>query len=283
MAYNESMKDALIFTLTVIIGLHAFVYAVEAHLPELAPLEVSFGVDEVSEDVIETQTKVPILMYHYVRDVDINQDQIGWNLSVSPELFEQQLQYLDEQEYVTIHLSDLLDGTVPDNAVVLTFDDGLSDFYTEAMPLLQKYNMTASNSIISGMIGDGNHMTVEEIWDVIDSGIEITAHTVTHPNLVNLRKEDAIFEIEGSRDSLEDIFGVEINAFVYPSGKNNQTVVSLLEEAGYEIALTTAPGVADLENDKMLLLPRIRIDNRDGFAGFVKKMEGADAEVAGVE
>ena len=259
------------------VGMHAFFFGAPAFDPS-----INFNVDpsiftynEPFEDVVEAQSKVPILMYHYVRDIDINYDQIGWNLSISPEDFEKQLQYLSDNNYQTIHLEDLLDGTVPEKSVVLTFDDGLSDFYTTALPLLQKYEMTASNSIITGMVGDGNHMTIQEIQECLDAGIEITAHTVTHPNLSALSEEDVRAQIEESRAYLESTFGIDLDAFVYPSGKYNDDVVALLNEAGFEVAATTQFGVADLESDNMLTLPRIRIDNRDGYEGFVKKIEEA--------
>lgn len=277
------MKNALIFTLTLLFGLHVFNYAATS-TPEgvvfdfQPPIFVDSQDPEVETN--ETQTKVPILMYHYVRDIDINQDQIGWNLSTSVEDFDRQMQYLAENGYVSIHLADLEDGVVPDNAVVISFDDGLSDFYTNALPILQKYNMTASNSIISGMQG-GNHMTLEQIREAIDYGIEITAHTVTHPNLTNLTREDAKFQIESSKESIENQLGIEVDYFVYPAGKYNLQIVDQVEAAGFKMALTTIPGVADLETDNPYILPRIRIDNRDGYEGFVKKMEEAAKEVSG--
>lgn len=220
----------------------------------------------------DNETTVPIIMYHYVREVDKNADPLGWNLSISPGEFEKQMKYLKDNGYASLHLEDLIDGKVPKKAIVLTFDDGLEDFYTTALPILQKYGFTASNGIITGMIGNHEHMTEIQIKKCIEAGIEITSHTVSHPDLAISSEEDIKQQITESRDYLETTFGIDIIGFVYPSGKYNDTVVRILEEEGYKIAVTAEYGEADLENDKMLLLPRIRIDNRDGYEGFVKKI-----------
>ena len=278
------MRDALIFTIVLLFGIYFLSFDVSGALMNgnVTFVEVGKIVQEeeersftvVDESAEETATTVPILMYHYVRDVNINYDQLGWKLSVSPEEFERQLKYLKDNGYTAIHLSDLVDGKVPERAVVLSFDDGTSDFYTNAMPLLKKYNMTASNAIITGMIGDGNHMTFEEIQDCIDAGIEITAHTDTHPNLSYITFDQAKDQIVRSREILETTFNIDVNAFVYPSGAYTDRIVGFLEEQGFEIALTTVPALADLEEDNMLLLPRQRIDNRVSFDSFVKKLSG---------
>lgn len=230
-----------------------------------------FGSKMVAKD--DSTSKVPILMYHYVRDMERHGDIIGWNLSINKEDFERQLKYLKENDYVSVHLADLIDGRVPEKAVVLTFDDGLSDFHTTALPLLERYGFTASNAVVTGMIGNEGHMTKEQILECLAAGMEITAHSVNHHNLARLSEAKLQEEILGSKKYLEENFGIKVEGFVYPSGKYSKNAVRVLEENGYKIAVTTEYGEADLAADKMLLLPRIRIDNRDGFNRFVKKLE----------
>lgn len=222
---------------------------------------------------VETETRVPIIMYHYVREVNRGSDPLGWNLSINPADFEKQLSWLKEKGYKSVHLKDLVDGKVPDKAVVLTFDDGLEDFYTTALPLLREYGFTASNSIVTGMIGSHEHMNEEEIKECIKAGIEITSHTIGHVNLANMDDTSVRKEVVESRDFLEKEFGVEVVGFVYPSGKYNSDVVRILREEGYGVAVTTEYGEADLVAGDMLSLPRVRVDNRDGFKRFVEKME----------
>lgn len=221
----------------------------------------------------DTETKIPIIMYHYVRVVDAKKDPLGYNLSINPPDFEKQMKYLKEQGYVTIHLADLIDGKVPKKAIVLSFDDGLEDFYTTALPVLLKYGFTASNAVITGMIGTHEHMSDEQIRSCIAAGIEITSHTVRHLDLPKLSAVQLKKELVESKNYLEKTFGLTVLGFIYPSGKFNDLVVQAASDAGYKIAATTQYGEADLLKNKMLLLPRIRIDNRDGHDGFVKKLE----------
>ncbi len=238
------------------------------------PVETTEIVQQEYEPIVEEiETHVPVVMYHYVRVVDKNADPLGWNLSINPEDFEKQLKYLHDNGYTTVHLNDLIDGTVPKKAIVLSFDDGLEDFYTTALPLLKKYGFTASNAIITDMIGSHEHMTEIQIKECIKEGIEITSHTLSHPDLSVSSAEEIARQLTESKDYLKQTFSVDINGFVYPSGKYSDAVVQILEEKGYKVALTTEYAEADLKNNNMLLLPRIRIDNRDGYDGFVWKLE----------
>lgn len=221
----------------------------------------------------DTESKVPVVMYHYVRIVDKVKDPLGYNLSINPADFEKQMKYLKDQGYTTIHMEDLLDKKVPKKAIVLSFDDGLEDFYTTALPILQKYGFTASNAVITGMIGQHEHMTNDQIRECIKAGIEITSHTVTHLDMSKLTKEQLHKQLAESKSYLEKTFGIKVDGFIYPSGRYNDLAVQTVKDEGYKIAATTQYGEADLAKDNILLLPRVRIDNRDSYNGFVKKLE----------
>jgi len=213
-------------------------------------------------------TKVPIIMYHYVRDVDETKDGLGWRLSINPIDFDKQMKYLKDNGYTTIHLSDLAKRKVPKKSIVLSFDDGLDDFYTTALPILQKYGFTASDGVITGMVGAHEHMTKEQIKACIAAGIEITSHTESHLDMSKISGLDLEKQVSDARDFLKNNFGIEPFGFVYPSGKYNDAAIKVLQKNGYKIAVTTQEGEADLSKDNMLILPRIRIDNREGFTGF---------------
>ena len=234
--------------------------------------DVTGALEEVEVEM-EMVQQVPIVMYHYVREVDRDSDPLGWNLSINPKDFEKQLEWLEQEGYVGIHLEELLEGEVPAKSVVLTFDDGLEDFYTTAVPLLEKYGFTATNGVVTEMVGWHEHMTAEQVQEIVDRGFEVVSHSLTHKNMASLGEAELIYDLKRSREMLEENYGVETVGFIYPSGKYSDLVVGKLREAGYEIAVTTEPGLADL-NGEMLLLPRVRVDNRDGFEGFKKKMEG---------
>jgi peptidoglycan/xylan/chitin deacetylase (PgdA/CDA1 family) len=250
----------------------------EAVAPEGAEEAVAPENVEVAEvaapDEAAMTTRVPILMYHYVREIDQAYDPVGWNLSVSPELFEQHLRYLRDEGWSSVRWADLAAVEVPEKSVVLTFDDGLKDFYTTAWPLLLQYGFGASNAIICHSIGIEGHMTEAEIRELVAEGLELSSHTFSHPNLATLGKEEMRWQMAGCRDYLEKMFGVEVGSVVYPAGKYDKRVLSVAEEAGFDFGLTVEVDFADLVSDDWRALPRVRVDNRWGLEGFVEKMSG---------
>lgn len=212
---------------------------------------------------------VPIIMFHYVRDVDQTKDLLGYNLSIAPADFEKILQYLSTNNYHTIHIEDIISGSVPPKSIILTFDDGYEDFYTTARPLLQKYGLTASEAIITGKMDGVQYMTPEQVLQIDHEGFEILSHTIHHTELnKDPNQKNEIFD---SKTFLEKLLNKTIDTLVYPIGRYNNDTLKFTAAAGYKIGLTTKPGFADLSGD-LLQLHRIRIDNRDGYSGFVKKI-----------
>ena len=222
------------------------------------------------------ETKVPIIMFHYVREVDRSKDFLGYNLSISPQKFEEQLKYLKNKGYSTIHLKDLRRKKIQKKSVILTFDDGTEDFYTTALPLLTKYGFKASNAIISGKIGKKGYMTEEQIKESISSGTEIISHTADHHDLSRLSRKMISEQILESRKILEAKFDIKIESFCYPVGKYNETVLEVLREENYLTGITVNYGVADLSKNDFLLLPRIRMDNRYGLKRLKQVLEDSD-------
>ncbi|NJL03876.1 MAG: polysaccharide deacetylase family protein [Chloroflexaceae bacterium] len=204
---------------------------------------------------------VPILMYHYVREVDPVQDELGYRLSVTPDVFEQQLLWLKERAYVTIsmaHLTECLNGqrTCPPNAVVLTFDDGYADAATEALPLLLKHGFTATFYVVPGFVGKPGYMDWEQIRLLHTSGMEIGSHSISHPDLSALDAEAVRMELTESRAIIEAELGAPVRSFCYPAGKYADTVIELAQAAGYTNAVTTWQG---RNMQRIFELPRRRV------------------------
>jgi peptidoglycan/xylan/chitin deacetylase (PgdA/CDA1 family) len=215
---------------------------------------------------------IPILMFHYVRDVAKTKDPEGYDLSIDPKHFEQMLQYLSTNGYHTIHVSDLLTGPVPDKSIILTFDDGHEDFYTTARPLLEKYGFTASEAIITGKMDGVQFMTPAQVKEISREGFEILSHTVNHVDLNAVPYQKA--ELVDSKTYLEKLLGKSVDTIVYPAGRYNNETLKLARAAGYTIGLTTRPGYAELNKD-LLQLQRIRIDNRTSYLEFIKELSPA--------
>lgn len=212
---------------------------------------------------------IPILMYHYVRDVD-QTDAVGYNLSVAPELFAQQMAWLHDNGYTTIQVAQLArclrsEASCPDKAVVLTFDDGYSDAHSAALPILQQYGFTATFYIVSDFVGSPGYIGWEEIADLRDAGMEIGAHSVTHPDLTALDLATAEWQITQSKRDLEQRLGVTVVSFCYPTGLYNATLETLVSAAGYTSATTTR---WDFNTSDLFALPRRRVAGGTGVEAF---------------
>ena len=179
--------------------------------------------------------QVPTLMYHAVSD-EI------WSpysdLFVSPSEMEAQLQYLQDHGFTTIHFSDLEHVDQIEKPVLLTFDDGYLDNYTELYPILQKYNAKATIFTITKSIGTHHlYFNWEQAREMADSGlVEIHSHTVSHPNLDELTYEQQQYELKQSQLDILRNLGRESYAFCYPSGRYNADTTALLPEF-YNFAL----------------------------------------------
>ena len=167
---------------------------------------------------------VPVLMYHAVSD-----DLWGyWDLFVSPETMEQELLYLQENGYETIWFEDLSHVEDFEKPVILTFDDGYDDNYTELFPLLQKYNAKATIFVIPKAIGTPHKMTAEQVQELSRSGlVSIQSHTYSHGNLSTMDEQTLIFEMEQSQNYLAALTGQVPYAVCYPEGKRSELSIEV--------------------------------------------------------
>ena len=167
---------------------------------------------------------VPVLMYHAVSD-----DIWGyWDLFVSPKTLEEELLYLQENGYQTIWFEDLSHLEDYEKPVILTFDDGYDDNYTELFPLLQKYNAKATIFVIPKAIGSAHKMTAEQIFELSQSGlVSIHSHTYSHGNLSTMNEETLIFEMEASKNYIAALTGQVPYTVCYPEGKHSELAVEV--------------------------------------------------------
>ncbi|MBU6415380.1 polysaccharide deacetylase family protein, partial [Patescibacteria group bacterium] len=115
----------------------------------ISKFDLEHSLQEKAEEIKPGSVKVPILIYHSVRPHSANQSPFQKYYDVAPAMFEQQLQYLKDHQYVVIGLDYLADALtqgiiLPQKSVVITFDDGWRNQYAYAFPLLRKYNDTAT-------------------------------------------------------------------------------------------------------------------------------------------
>lgn len=229
-------------------------------------------VTESTNDLPPTAKKeipdMPILMYHYIRTLDDPNDKIGTNLSISPEVFAKQLDLIAERGYTAITFEDIKAGNIPAKPIVLTFDDGYSDFYTSAYPELKKRNMKAVSYIIVNDIGKSNYMNTDQIKELSQNKIEIGSHTLSHPDLTKISADKVNVELTQSKEGLETMIGTKIISFCYPSGKVNAEVESITKNVGYAYAVTTNSKQTNFSDP--LLLNRYRVNHDTNISAYIK-------------
>ena len=179
---------------------------------------------------------VPILLYHHV----------GYSLTdseyyVSPDEFENQMNYLFMRGYRTISVEQLtqainLGAQLPSRPILLTFDDGSETVYTEALPIMKIYGFTGTAYIVDNYIGATRYMNKIQIRALYEAGWEIGSHSLSHHD-VTTRPGSQEEEIVKSRQRLESYLGVPVRSFAYPFGAYDNASLKLVKSAGYIAAM----------------------------------------------
>ncbi|MGM7683300.1 polysaccharide deacetylase family protein [Cytobacillus sp. Hm23] len=127
--------------------------------------------------------EVPVLMYHTF-DVEGKFNSIN----TTPDRFEEQIKKLKEEGYSTITLEQFVNyvngnAGLPKNPIMITIDDGYESVYTEAYPIIKKYNINATvfpigSDVESGERFDLPMMDWGQMKEMYDEGlVEIQSHT----------------------------------------------------------------------------------------------------------
>jgi peptidoglycan/xylan/chitin deacetylase (PgdA/CDA1 family) len=169
-------------------------------------------------------------------------------VSLSVERFRQQLALLRRLGYRSVSpvaVADALRGGVPlpPRTVALTFDDGYADTLTVALPLLVEHGFTATCYLVAGAVGRTSHWTEpaplmdwDGVRDWLAAGMEVGAHSVTHPDLTGVGGARLAAEVTGARQRLEDRLGIPIASFAYPFNLHDARTDAAVEAAGYRAA-----------------------------------------------
>ena len=262
-----------------------------AHAPKAPPASswVVYPPDSGSNvvPVGKASVQVPILMYHYIRPLpDPSLDRLGHNLSVSPGDFTAQMDWLRDNGFNPVTISDLrayLDGkrALPGRPVVLTFDDGYLDFYTTAWPILKQHHFKSVAYIVSGFAQDPrtNYMNAEQVREVARAGVEIGSHTVTHADLVRTPPSEVVWQLTESKRVLEGMIGGPVDDFCYPAGRFDPSVVQAVRDAGYQSATTTHDGATHDLNGRFTW-DRVRVEGGEPLDLFAKSLASHEDGVA---
>lgn len=240
--YIALLLTLLMAVVTGLLGITNLDSIVLSNYPR-APM-VQTGPSALQVQTLISQT--PILMYHYVEYVQDSRDTIRKSLDITPGTFEAQIKTFLTNGYTFITMSDLGAGiegkyTLPQKPVILTFDDGYKDFYTDVFPILKKFHVPATAYIVSHFLGKPNYMSADNVKEIAQSAlVDIGAHTEDH---IDLRRKSLPIlqkEIAQSKKDLEDLTKQVIHSFAYPYGVFDAQARTVVSESGYGTAVSTS-------------------------------------------
>ncbi|RME80693.1 MAG: polysaccharide deacetylase family protein [Caldilineae bacterium] len=220
--------------------------------------------------------RVPILMYHYISTPPADAHPYRVGNSLDPETFAAHLDYLQAQGYTTIYLKDLLsylatgEPPLPEKPVILTFDDGYLDAYTNAFPALQARGMVGTFFIITDFATQAAedpayayYATWDQLREMSDAGMEIGSHSRNHPDLAGKDLDYLVWQALGSKETIEANLGYHPRILAYPAGSYDQLVIDVFKSANFWGAVTTQLG--DIQSSEHPFeLKRLRISNETG-------------------
>ncbi len=241
--------------------------------------------------LMHSATGVPVLNYHQVEEKD------GNPLTLWPDQFEAQMDYLAAEGYTTITIDEMMDalenGTpLPEKPVIITFDDGYADNYEYAYPVLKKYGFKATIFLIYDFTNTyPGYLTWDQIEEMKDSGlIRFESHTMTHANLAELTSTDELrHEIADSHDLLSEKIGYDMHYIAYPGGRANGEIEEITQASGYRGAFTVHYGLSTPEEGRYQMdripifganqhtLTRFKL--RLAFAPIIKPLEDMRLEL----
>lgn len=239
----------------------------------------------MTPDMAQQAPALPILTYHNIAQAPRGLRR--WrSLYVSPGTFARQMWLLQRFGYTGLSMSaamPYLQGERTGRIAVITLDDGYVDNLDSALPVLQRYGFSATCYVVSGSIGQYNQwdadrlgvrkplMSVEQLRAWHRGGMEVGAHTRSHPRLTQCTDAQLHDEIHGSKATLENHLGTPITQFCYPYGDADDRVAGVAREAGFAAATTTRRGRATAGMD-LWQLPRVQIARHHVLPQFAMRV-----------
>jgi peptidoglycan/xylan/chitin deacetylase (PgdA/CDA1 family) len=217
--------------------------------------------------------------------------------SASPQLFERQLAWIAEHcDVIPMRemISAAKEGERERPTVAISFDDGYADNYEFAVPLLLKYEMSATFFVTAGFIardeavvrrleslraipsGQLRPLDWCQLSEMRAAGFEIGSHTFSHPNLIRLSRDEVTRELTQSRDVIEEGIAEPVDLLAYPFGKPrrnfNADTAQVAREAGYSSGASVLFRACSAEDDPFSV-PRFFV-TRDSVDDLVAKVKG---------
>ena len=218
-----------------------------------------------------------IVAHHGVGEPDRARD--PESLQVSPAAFRAQLDLLADGGFRFVTVAEVAErssnGRPPAGLAAISFDDGMADNHSVALPIMREYGAPGTVYVVSDWIGQPNPwlegermMTADEIRELAAAGWEIGAHTASHPDLSTLGEADCLHEMRASKAAVEEIAGTGVRTFAYPFCRYGPAALAAARAAGFEAAVT-CQGRGSWERFEM---KRAIVTGVDGLPAFALKL-----------
>lgn len=230
--------------------------------------------------------RVPVLMYHEVApqdQVEALSQRIYRGYVMTLEVFDRQMRYLAENGFKTLTLEAMVAGlngkstaSFPDKSVHITFDDGFAGNYLHALPILQRYNFTATVFVIVDGVTTPYMMTWHQLEAMTAAGISIQSHLMNHVAMAELSRQEAFQELLESRKTLSEQLGTTVSAASLPNGSYHKDYIACAREAGYSAGFCSNLGFAQAGSDPFLIerVPILQSTSLSRFARIAKAETG---------
>ena len=208
--------------------------------------------------MVDPHAEVVVMCYHRL------EGKAGGALSIEPAVFEQQMQRIKDSGIPVIGMQDFLayrrgEKNIPPKSIIITIDDGYVSGYNVGWPILKKFGYPFTMYVYLTYIGiGGKSITWAQLAEMRDAGVDIGCHTVLHADLKFKPKRLTgsqipmtstvmpmdydtwlKFELEHSKEVIEEKLGIKCNTIAYPFGLHNEKVREAAKAAGYEAGFTT--------------------------------------------
>ncbi|MCL2215706.1 MAG: polysaccharide deacetylase family protein [Defluviitaleaceae bacterium] len=208
---------------------------------------------------------IPILMYH--TSSEYNPGALP-ELYVRPSEFERQMVWLIENGFTFVTFEDWDYLYRIKRPIMITFDDGYIENYTEIFPILQEHNVTIV-LFLTWMAIAGHGFTEDMILAMHDSGLVVfEAHTMTHVDLRTVGTQRLRHEMAETNRLIEELTGRMPIALAYPGGRFNDAVLAMTAEY-YRFGLRHDLGMHNTAFDNFQIR-RIRINRSTGLDTFIR-------------
>lgn len=215
---------------------------------------------------------IPVLAYHEI--CEAGKDSHGSH-KMDPscflrmDAFEQQMAFVQQSELKPMVLQGPDKEMCQSDRIVFTFDDGHIGNFELAYPILRKYDFLAVFFVTCDFIGKSGMMTWEQLRIMSEGGMSIQSHCVNHEPLETLSRSDLRYELQSSKEIIEDKIGREVRIMSLPHGSLHPKIREEAYDVGYHFICTSRIGYFKPSlNPAVTMVPRIPVPSKLAIGHF---------------